>query len=197
MQKLTMLLRTLALMAIAAFALGACTTTTSSPSTPGRAEASSARAEIDAGVDSTLNRLYTQVNGSRELVAKADGVLVFPRVLAAGLVVGGEYGKGALRQKGRHLGYYSLASLSVGFQAGAQSKAVIVLFMTKEALDKFRASQGWTAGADASVALVKLGANGAVDTTTATGPVQVLVLTNAGLMANLTIEGTKITPVTM
>lgn len=197
MHKLTLLLRTLAALAFAAFVLSACTTTTSSPSTPGRAESSSARAEIDAGIDTTLNRLYTQVNGSRELVAKANGVLVFPRVLAAGLVVGGEYGKGALREKGRHLGYYSLASLSVGFQAGAQSKAIVILFMTREALDKFRASQGWNAGADASVALVKLGANGSVDTTTATSPVQVLVLTNAGLMANLTLEGTKITPVTM
>lgn len=197
MHTLTLLLRTLATLAFAAFAMSACNTTTSSPSTPGRAEASSARAELDAAVDTTFSRLYTQVNRSRELVATANGVLVFPRVLAAGLVVGGEYGKGALREKGRHLGYYSLASLSVGFQAGAQSKAIIILFMTRVALDKFRASQGWNAGADASVALVKLGANGSVDTTTATSPVQVLVLTNAGLMANLTLEGTKITPVTM
>jgi lipid-binding SYLF domain-containing protein len=197
MQKLTFLFRTLAAMAFAAVAVSACSTTTSTGAAPGRAEAGSARTEIDAGVDSTLNRMYTQVNGSRELVAKADGVLVFPRVLAAGLVVGGEYGKGALRAKGRHVGYYSLASVSVGFQAGAQSKAVVVLFMTKEALDKFRASQGWNLGADASVALVKLGANGAVDTTTATSPVQVIVLTNAGLMANLTLEGTKISPITM
>jgi lipid-binding SYLF domain-containing protein len=190
MRMRTFLLKIMAALALAAFALSACTTTATT--TAGKADNSAARTEIDQGVDSTLSRLYAQVNGSRELVTKADGVLVFPRVIAAGLVVGGEYGKGALRVKGRHAGYYSLASVSVGFQAGAQSKAILVLFMTKDALDKFRASKGWTAGADASVALVKVGANGAIDTTTATNPVQVIVLTNAGLMANLNIEGTKI-----
>lgn len=197
MQNLSFLLRTLAAMVFAAVVLSACSTTTSSGNTPSAAGASSARSEIDAGVDNTLSRLYTQVNGSRELVAKANGVLVFPRVLAAGLVVGGEYGKGALRERGRHVGYYSLASVSVGFQAGAQSKAIVILFMTKEALDKFRASKGWDVGADASVAVVKVGANGTVDTTTATRPVQAMVLTNAGLMANLTLEGIKITPISM
>lgn len=190
MQMRTILLKATAMLAFAAFALSGCTTTTT-PS--GKADTSAARAEIDTGVDSTLSRLYAQVKGSRELMAKADGALVFPRVIAAGLVVGGEYGKGALRVKGRHEGYYRITSVSVGFQAGAQSKAVVVLFMTKDALDKFRASPGWTVGVDASVALVKVGANGEIDTTTATNPVQVIVMTNAGLMANLSLEGTKIT----
>jgi lipid-binding SYLF domain-containing protein len=189
MQMRTFLLNTTAALAFAAFALTGCTTTTEAS---GRADPSAVRAEIDQGVDSTLSRLYAQVNGSRELVAKADGVLVFPRVIAAGLVVGGEYGKGALRVKGQHAGYYRITSVSVGFQAGAQSKAIVLLFMTKEALDKFIASPGWTVGVDASVALVKVGANGAIDTTSATNPVQVIVLTNAGLMANLSLEGSKI-----
>ncbi|KHJ61691.1 YSC84-related protein, partial [Burkholderia glumae] len=78
-------------------------------------------------------------------------------------------------------------------QAGAQSKAVIFLFMTQDALDKFRASNGWAAGADASVALVKMGANGAIDSNTATAPVEVVVLTNAGLMGDVSINGTKVT----
>jgi lipid-binding SYLF domain-containing protein len=191
MQKRSFLLNTTAALAFAALALGGCSMTKGTSGTSGN---SAARAEITAGVDNTLSRLYTQVNGSRELVAKADGVLVFPRVLAAGFVVGGEYGRGELRTRGRPAGYYSIASLSVGFQAGAQSKAMVILFMTKDALDKFRASKGWNLGADASVALLKVGANGQIDTTTATQPVQVMVLTNAGLMANLSLEGTKITP---
>ena len=195
MQKLIVLLKTMAAMAVAAGALSGCTTTTSSTPPAAKPDTGAARIEIDEGVNSTLSRLYAQAGGTRELVAKADGVLVFPRVLAAGLVVGGEYGRGALRVKGRPLSYYQLVSLSVGFQAGAQSKAVVILFMTKDALDKFRASKGWTVGADASVAVLKVGANGTIDTTTATGPVQVMVLTNAGLMYNLNLEGTKITPV--
>jgi lipid-binding SYLF domain-containing protein len=132
------------------------------------------------------------VNGSRELVAKARGVLVFPSVLQAGFIVGAQYGKGALRVGGSSVGYYSTTSGSFGLQAGAQSKALIFLFMTQDALDKFRNSDGWSAGADASVALVKMGANGAIDTTTATKPVEVIVLTNAGLMADVSLQGTKI-----
>ena len=189
MHKRTFLFKSAAALAFAGAALSGCTTTTTS----GKAEPSAVRTEIDSGVDSTLNRLYAEVKGSRELVGKSNAVLVFPRVLAAGLVVGGEYGKGALRVKGQHGGYYSMASASVGLQAGAQSKAVVLLFMTQEAFSKFGQSKGWTAGVDASVAIVKVGVNGEIDTTTAKNPVQALVLTNAGLMANLALEGTKIT----
>jgi lipid-binding SYLF domain-containing protein len=192
MQKHRLLFKTAAALTVAAACLTGCNTTTTTSNTAGKSESSASHAEIDDGVSATLSRLYTQVNGSRELVTKADGVLVFPRIIAAGLGVGGQYGKGALRVKGQRAGYYSLASLSIGFQAGAQSKAMIILFMTKDALDKFRAGKGWNVGADASVALVKVGANGAIDTTTATSPVQVIVLTNVGLMANLNLEGTKI-----
>ena len=183
--------RFLALTAITALAtlpLGGCTTTTTS----GKSDPAATRRDIDAGIDNTLERLYKEVRGARELVGKANGVLVFPNVLAAGFVVGGEYGKGALRVHGAHAGYYSVASLSVGFQAGAQSKAVVILFMTQDAYNKFRNSKGWTAGADASVAIVHVGANGEIDTTTANNPVSAFVLTNAGLMANLNLEGTKI-----
>ncbi|CAN7295174.1 YSC84-related protein [Pseudoduganella sp. LjRoot289] len=189
MRKRIFLFKTAAALALFSAVLAGCTTTTSS----GKPGADDSRAEIDAGFDTTLNRLYAEVKGSRELVAKSHAILVFPRVLAAGFVVGGEYGKGTLRVKGAHGGYYRMTSASVGLQAGAQSKAVVMLFMTKDAFEKFGQSKGWTAGVDASVAVVKVGVNGEIDTTTANNPVQAFVLTNAGLMANLTLEGTKIT----
>jgi lipid-binding SYLF domain-containing protein len=190
MQKPTFLIRTTAALAFAglALALGGCTTTTGAA----KPDSAAVRTEIEQGSHETLERLYREVKGSRELVRKANGILVFPKVIAAGLVVGGEYGKGVLRTGGDTVNYYSVASVSVGLQAGAQSKAVVILFMTKDALDKFRNSKGWTAGVDGSVALLKVGANGEIDTTTANNPVQALVLTNAGLMANLNLEGTKI-----
>src|SRR5579883_1502535 len=172
----------------AGFGLAGCTTT---PDKPNSASTSaSKRRALDADVDATLSRAHSVVPGSRELMAKAAGVLVFPKVLQAGLVVGGETGNGALRVGGMTTGYYNTTSLSVGLQAGAQSKSVIFLFMTKDALDNFRRSSGWAAGADASVAVVKVGANGSVDTTTATAPVEVIVLTNAGLMGDLSVDGT-------
>ncbi|KPC55379.1 BPSL1445 family SYLF domain-containing lipoprotein [Amantichitinum ursilacus] len=176
------------LLAASMLAATGCSTTSGS-----KGSAADKRTAIDANVDSALAKLYASAKGSKELVAKSQGVLVFPSVLAAGLVVGGEYGEGALRTGGTSSGYYSTAAVSVGLQAGAQSKAVIFLFMTKEALNKFTASKGWTAGVDGSVALAKIGANGDVDTSSVSAPVVGFVLTNAGLMANLNLEGTKVT----
>ena len=148
---------------------------------------------IDSGVDATLTRLYDAAPSSRELVARAAGVLVFPSVLNVGLVVGGEHGDGALRVNGATIGYYTTSGGSIGLQAGAQTKAEIILFMTPESLEKFRASHGWTAGADATIAIAHIGANGAVDTETAKHPIVGFVLTNTGLMAGVSLEGAKYT----
>ena len=190
MQRRNFMLKSTAALAFGTLALAGCTTTKSSGESA--ATDMSKRQSIDASVDGTMSRLYTTVQGSRELVSKARGILVFPSVLQVGFVVGGQYGEGSLRVGGGTVGYYSTISGSFGLQAGAQSKAIIFLFMTQDALDKFRNSDGWAVGADASVALVKMGANGTVDTTTATAPVQVFILTNSGLMADVSLAGTKV-----
>jgi lipid-binding SYLF domain-containing protein len=191
MQRRNFILTAAVALATGGGALSGCTMTPGS--NPNAAENASKRQSIDASVDATLNKLHSIVPGSRELLAKARGVLVFPSVLQAGLIVGGQYGEGALRVGGATVGYYNTVSGSFGFQAGAQSKAMIFCFMTEDSLSRFRASEGWSVGADASVALVTVGANGTIDTTTATAPVQVFVLTNAGLMGDISLAGTKIT----
>ncbi|AIO44720.1 MULTISPECIES: BPSL1445 family SYLF domain-containing lipoprotein [Burkholderia] len=190
MQK-SLAMKAAAAVMLGSLALAGCTTTSGKPDSA--AASASKRQSIDASVNATLSRLYSTVPGSRDLVSKARGVLVFPNVLQAGFIVGAQSGNGALRVGGSTVGYYNTSSLSVGLQAGAQSKAVVFLFMTQDALDSFRKSDGWSAGADASVAVVKVGANGAVDSNTATAPVEVLVLTNAGLMGDLSVNGTKVT----
>jgi lipid-binding SYLF domain-containing protein len=177
--------------AMTALSMGACTTTGPSSGETAAGTADRNRS-IDAAVDSTLQRLYVSVSGSRELIGKARGVLVFPRVIAAGFWFGGQYGEGALRVDGRTDGYYNTVGGSFGLQIGAQSKALIFVFMTDDALAQFRKRDGWAVGTDATVALAKVGANGQLDTTTATSPVEVFVLTNAGLMAGVSLEGTKI-----
>ncbi|HTH62060.1 MAG TPA: YSC84-related protein [Paraburkholderia sp.] len=191
MRRRQFLLSTGTALATGSLALTGCTTTPfDSRNDP--AQNAAKRNEIDAGVDSTLARLFNTVEGSRELIGKSRGVLVFPSVIAAGFWIGGQYGNGALRVDGRTTGYYSTAGGSFGLQIGAQSKAIIFAFMSQPALDRFLSSQGWSAGADATVALVTVGANGKVDTSTATSPVQAFVLTNAGLMAGVSLEGTKV-----
>jgi lipid-binding SYLF domain-containing protein len=195
MQRRNFMCDSAAFLALAALAVAGCTTDRNAGAEQAAGAADLYRS-IDADVDSTLQRLYATVGGSRELVAKASGLLVFPSVIQAGFVVGAQYGKGAPRAGGQTVGYYSTTSGSFGLQAGAQSKALIFLFMTQDALNKFRNSNGWSAGADASVALVRMGANGTIDTTTASKPVQAFVLTNAGLMADASLAGTMVSRLT-
>jgi lipid-binding SYLF domain-containing protein len=167
----------------------ACETSQSTPQ-----EGAAKRREIDAAVDSALTRLYSDVRGSRELVQKAEGVLVFPSVFKAGFIVGGEYGEGALRVGGRTAEYYSATAGAIGLLAGAQTKSVFILFMTREALAQFRQSSGWTVGADAAVTVINVGAGGTVTAETVRDPVVGFVLTNQGLMVDVSLQGMKITP---
>ncbi|CAG9178538.1 BPSL1445 family SYLF domain-containing lipoprotein [Cupriavidus pampae] len=175
-------------LSLGALSLAGCTTTGPDATSDKAAK----RREIDAGATDTLNRLYSSVRGSQELANRSRGILVFPKLLSAGFVVGGEYGDGVLRSGGANRGYYRAISGSLGWQIGAQSKAFILMFMTQDAYQKFVNSSGWTVGADATVALATIGANGQLDTNTAQQPIVGFALTNAGLMAGLSVEGTKI-----
>jgi lipid-binding SYLF domain-containing protein len=150
------------------------------------------KVEINANVKASLASFYEQVRSGKELVKKSEGMLVFPEVYKGGIVVGGEYGEGALIIKGKTKSYYSTAAASIGFQLGAQIKSQIILFMTKEALKQFQNSEGWKAGVDGSVALASLGAGGDIDTETAKEPIIGFIFSNKGLMYNLTFEGAKI-----
>ena len=178
---------------LGSIAMVGCTTT------PKGAEASgpTARAAMDRDVDATLSRLYSTVPGTREMVQRSAGVLVFPAVVGGSFVVGAEYGKGALREGGTTTGYYSTTAGSIGFQAGGQSKAVVYVFNTGEALQKFKASTGWTAGADATVAVGKIGANGSVDTETMKQAVSSFILTNVGLEAGASVGAAKVTRISL
>jgi len=176
--------------ALAAMAVLASGCTTSGPST---GDPAARRKAIDAAVDSSLSTLFQQVPDSRDLVGRAAGVLVFPNVVEAGFVVGASRGQGALRVGGRTVSYHATTSGSLGLQAGAQSTAVFVLFMTQDALKRFQASRGWTVGADASVTIINVGATAQMTTATAQQPVIGYVLSNRGLMAGVTLDGARVT----
>jgi len=158
----------------------------------GKASALARRGGLDRNVDHTLHRLQHQVHGSRGLIHKAFGVLVFPTIIKAGIGVGAEYGEGALLVRGRTDGYYNCLSGSIGFQLGAQARSVVILFMTEEALFKFSRTDGWKIGVDGSVALITIGAGGSIDTDRIVSPVVGFIFDGKGLMYNLTLEGTKI-----
>ena len=151
--------------------------------------------EIDTKVDGTLAQFNKEVPGGAEFLNKAKGVLVFPTITKAGLGIGGEYGTGALRVDGKTVQYYNLASASFGFQIGAQQYSIVMTFLNDEALQKFRDSKGWEAGVDGSVAVAEWGAGDDINTKKFKDPVVAFVFGNKGLMAGVSIEGSKITKV--
>ena len=156
------------------------------------AQAATAK-EIDVSVDVVLDRFKNDIKGADGYLASAKGVLVLPNVVRVGFFFGGEYGEGALIVDGKTVDYYSTAAGSFGFQFGAQSKDIVIIFMEEKALTKFRDSLGWSAGVDGSIVVVDEGAGGSLDTENAKDPIVGFVFGLKGLMLNLSLEGSKFT----
>ena len=157
----------------------------------GLAEAAS-KSKIDRRTNEALAEFKSEIGGADAVLAKAVGVLVFPRITKGGFGIGGEYGEGALRIGGKSVAYYSNAAASAGLQIGLQRRRQMLVFLDQTALDKFRASDGWEIGVDASVTVITVGAGGSIDTNQLNQPIVAFVFDSKGLMYNLSLEGTKI-----
>jgi len=155
------------------------------------AYAASAR-EINTSADVALDRFYKEVKGAQEFAKNAKGLLILPGVIKAGLALAGEYGEGALRVGGKTVAYYNITAASFGLTIGAQKKDIIIAFMTDEALRQFRVSEGWEAGVDGNVALIEIGAGSRLDTTTMKDPIVGFVFGAKGLMADVSLKGSKL-----
>lgn len=160
----------------------------------GAAHAAS-KEKIDRRVNEALSEFKSEVGGADAVLAKAVGVLVFPRITKGGFGIGGEYGEGALRVGGASVAYYSNAAASAGLQIGLQRRRQMLVFLDQTALDRFRASDGWEIGVDASVTVITVGAGGSIDTNQLNQPIVAFVFDSKGLMYNLSLEGTKISQI--
>ncbi len=149
--------------------------------------------ELDVSVDVALEEFEKNIKGGKEFLTTSKAVLVLPKVVKAGVGVGGEYGEGSLRIGGKTVDYYNIASGSFGFQFGGQVKTVLLAFMDDKSLKEFRDAKGWKAGVDGSVAVIALGAGESLDTTKIKQPIVGFVYGQKGLMYNLTLEGSKFT----
>jgi lipid-binding SYLF domain-containing protein len=149
--------------------------------------------EIDASVDDALQRFEKEVKGAAHLIEKARGVLVLPKVVKGGLIVGAEYGEGALRIGDRTVSYYSVASASFGLTFGGEMKDLVIVFLTEDALEKFRSSKGWEAGVDGNIAVIKIGGGASVDTTKFNEPIVGFVVGVKGLLVDASLNGSKFT----
>ena len=150
--------------------------------------------DIDEGVEVSLKALRN-IEGGSEVIDKAKGLLIFPGVFKAAIGIGGEYGEGALRIRGKKAGYYSTAAASIGFQWGGEKKSIVIAFMTDEALNNFKKTDGWKVGADASVAVITVGAGTQVSSAISNKPIVAFVFGTKGLMYDLSINGAKVTKI--
>lgn len=152
--------------------------------------------EINRDVNGALQTLYRTTPAAKELAKIAKGILVFPDIIKAGLIVGGQYGEGALRVGGKTTGYYRTVAASYGLQAGAQSYGYALFFIDNEGLSYLKKSEGWEIGVGPSIVIVDEGVARSLTTTTVKSGVYVFIFQQKGLMAGIGIQGSKITKIT-
>lgn len=162
--------------------------------TPFAASAETAAA-IDRDVDNAILKLYASSSAAKDISAVAKGMLVFPSIVKGGLIIGGQYGEGALRVGGKTVGYYNTAAASYGLQAGVQSFGYAMIFMTDSALQYLKKSSGWEVGVGPNVTVVDEGIARNLSSTTAKDDVYVFFFDQKGLMAGIGIQGSKITQI--
>ena len=151
--------------------------------------------EIDSAIENSLKRFTEEIQGGDAYLEGARGVLVIPRMWKAGVLIGFEFGEGALIVDGIKVQYYKALTTSLGIQVGVGSKDLIILFFDDTAMDNFLYSSGWEVGVDGAVALGTIGAAGASDTITIKDPIIGFVFGQKGLLAGVSIEGTKFTKI--
>jgi lipid-binding SYLF domain-containing protein len=144
-----------------------------------------------------LDKLYKNVPTAKAISEKAYAILVFPSVVKAGLLIGGQYGEGTLFRSGKPIGYYNTGGVSYGLQAGAQTYGYALMLMNKTAVDDLNAAGGFEVGVGPSVVLIDdenaYGKN--ITTKTTDEDVYAFIFNQAGLMAGLGVQGNKITPI--
>ena len=153
------------------------------------------KAEINRDVDDALVKLYSGSTEAKLLAEKAEGILVFPSIVKGGFIIGGMYGEGALRVKGKTAGYYNAVAASYGLQAGVQTFGYAVMFMNETKLKYLDESDGWEIGGAPSLVVVDKGAAGSLSTTSARDDIYVFFFDQSGLMAGLGLQGTKISKI--
>jgi lipid-binding SYLF domain-containing protein len=151
------------------------------------------RAELDPKADAALAQLYAEDAAAKTLGSQAEGLLIFPRIVEGGLIIGGLTGDGVLRVGGNTVGYDDTTAVTFGFQAGGQAFSQVLMFLDPAALETFRNSKGFEVGVDANVTV--LGAGGAVnaDISNLKDPIVAFVFGESGLMGAATIDGTTYT----
>jgi len=151
--------------------------------------------EIDRNATQSLSMLYATTPGAKALADKSKAILIFPSIVKGGFIVAGQFGDGALRKRGRTVGYYRSLSASYGFQAGAQSFGYVLFFMDEASLQYLNKSNGWELGTGPSLVVLDKGFGKNLSTTTMQKGVYAFIFNQKGLMGGIGIQGSKITKI--
>jgi lipid-binding SYLF domain-containing protein len=152
-------------------------------------------AELNANGRAALSRLYSRSDRALRYGRDARAILVFPKIVKAGFLIGGQGGEGVLFMHGQPAGYYKIAAVSYGFQAGGQSFSYALFLMNDKALNYLRKSDGWSIGSGPSVVVIDQGKAMSTTSTTLAKDVYAMPFGQKGLMAGVGLEGSKITPI--
>lgn len=153
-------------------------------------------AQLSSESQAALKQLYASAPLAKSLAGTAHAILVFPKITKAGLMIGGQYGEGALLQKGRAVGYYKTTGASFGLQAGGQQYGYAMFFMNAKALAQLDHASGFEVGVGPSVVVVDEGMAKTATTTTLKDDIYAFVFGQKGLMAGLGIQGNQIAKIT-
>lgn len=153
------------------------------------------RQELERDAAHALKNLYANNTAARLLGQKARAVLVFPNIVKAGFMFGGQMGDGVLMKNGRAVGYYNSLAASYGLQVGIQVFGYALFFMNDGALSYLDSSDGWELGVGPSIVVVDAGVGKSLTSTTITQDVYAFIFDQKGLMAGLGIQGSKITKI--
>lgn len=162
---------------------------------PPRAVRAESASELSRDANRALKSLYAGNPAARTLGKKARAILVFPSMVKAGFLFGGQVGEGALLKGGRTVGYYNSVAASYGLQAGAQTFGYALFFMTDGALAYLDSSDGWEVGVGPSIVVVDSGVAKSITSSTVTQDVYAFIFNQKGLMGGLGVQGSKITKI--
>ena len=161
---------------------------------PRRAEAASPQG-FESDAEAALNTLYQKVPTAKPLAGQAKAILVFPKIVKGGFLIGAQYGEGELLKDGQIAGYYNIAAASYGFQAGLQWFAYVMFFMTDSALNYLDNTAGFELGVGPSIVVVDAGKAKTLTSTTGRDDVYAFIYGQKGLMGGVGLQGSKITKI--
>lgn len=179
-----------------AFLAAALLAVTFSAISTSRPATAASAAELDRDATAALNALYKRYPSAVMLSKDAKAIVVFPKVTKVGLMIGGESGDGAMRVKGKTVGYYNTSGVSYGLQAGAQTYGYALFLMTDKAVQSLGKAEGLEIGVGPSIVVMDDGMASKTTTTTVKSDIYAFIFGQKGIMAGLGIQGSKITKIT-